>query len=167
MNKLKTFDSSYFIGNSHFDENGIQNYLVFQPMYRYFKVFSITQYIAEWKSKGSSNESTKVISTSDNSLNLTLSYYDAKIRVKFTGGCLKQPKISYTHGKVVNIYIVYELGASSSNVNDPTLKNCLFGAVTNNSEIVGTPLCLGNISKDWSADNMKKKKKKQISWICL
>ena len=25
------------------------------------------------------------------------------------------------------------------------------------SEIVATPLCLGNISKDWSADNMKKK----------
>ena len=24
------------------------------------------------------------------------------------------------------------------------------------SEIVGTPLCLGNISKDWSIDNMKK-----------
>ena len=82
------------------------------------------------KSKGLSNESIKAISTSDNSLNPTLSYYDTKIRVKFTGGCLKQPKISYTHGKVVNIYIVYELGASSSNVNDPTLKNCLFGAVT-------------------------------------
>ena len=29
-----------------------------------------------------------------------------------------------------NIYVVYELGASSSNINDPTLKNCLFGAVT-------------------------------------
>ena len=27
------------------------------------------------------------------------------------------------------------------------------------SEIVSTPLCLGNISKDWSTDNMKKKKK--------
>ena len=26
------------------------------------------------------------------------------------------------------------------------------------SEIVGSPLCLGNISKDWSTDNMKKKK---------
>ena len=25
-----------------------------------------------------------------------------------------------------------------------------------NSEIVATPICLGNISKDWSADNMKK-----------
>ena len=24
------------------------------------------------------------------------------------------------------------------------------------AEIVATPLCLGNISKDWSADNMKK-----------
>ena len=31
---------------------------------------------------------------------------------------------------IVNIYIVYELGASASNNNDPTLKNCLFGAVT-------------------------------------
>ena len=26
-----------------------------------------------------------------------------------------------------------------------------------NFEIVATPLCLGNISKDWSLDNMKKK----------
>ena len=30
----------------------------------------------------------------------------------------------------MNVYIVYELGASSSNVSYPTLKNCLFGAVT-------------------------------------
>ena len=29
LNKLKTFDSSYFIGKSHFDEDGTQNYLVF------------------------------------------------------------------------------------------------------------------------------------------
>ena len=28
------------------------------------------------------------------------------------------------------IYIAYELDASGSNINDPTLKNCLFGAVT-------------------------------------
>ena len=49
---------------------------------------------------------------------------------KFTGSCLKQPNIWYTHGTIVNIYIVYELGASGSNDNDSTLKNCLFGAVT-------------------------------------
>ena len=51
------------------------------------------------------------------------------MRVEFTGSCLKQPQISYTYKKVVNIYIVYELGASGSNNSDPTLKNCLFGAV--------------------------------------
>ena len=82
------------------------------------KIFSITQYleyVSEWKSKGLSNESIKAISTSDIRLNPTISYYGTKIRAKFTGGCLKQWKISYTHRKVVNIYIVYELGASSSN----------------------------------------------------
>ena len=31
---------------------------------------------------------------------------------------------------MANIYIVYELGASTSHTDDPTLKNCLFGAVT-------------------------------------
>ena len=37
----------------------------------------------------------------------------------------------------MNIYIVYELGASSSHISDPTLKNCLFGAValTKNADI--------------------------------
>ena len=35
------------------------------------------------------------------------------------------------HSKnVVNISIVYEVGASGSNNSDPTRKNCLFGAVT-------------------------------------
>ena len=87
-------------------------------------------YVSSWKSKGLSAESIKPPTTSDNSLTPALSYYGTKTRVKFTGSCLKQPKISYTHGKVVNIYIVYELGASSSHNNDPTLKNCLFSAVT-------------------------------------
>ena len=45
LDKLKTFDSSYFIVKSHFEEDCTQNHLVFQPMYRYFKVFSITQYV--------------------------------------------------------------------------------------------------------------------------
>ena len=40
LNKLKTFDSSYFIGKSHFEEDGVQNYLVFQPLNRYFKVIT-------------------------------------------------------------------------------------------------------------------------------
>ena len=89
-----------------------------------------TDYILSWKSEGLSAESIKPPTTPDNSLTPALSYYGTKTRVKFTGSCLKQSKISYTHGKVANIYIVYELGASSSHVYDPTLKNCLFGAVT-------------------------------------
>ena len=36
LNKLKTFDSGCFIGKSHFEEDGIQNYLVFQPLKKYF-----------------------------------------------------------------------------------------------------------------------------------
>ena len=130
LKKLKTFDSSYFIGKSHFEEDGTQNYLVFQPMYRYFKMITNTDYVSSWKSKGLSAETIKPPTTSDNSLTLAVSYYGTKVIVKFVGSCLKQPNISYTHGKVVNIYIVYELSPSSSHNNDPTPKNCLFGAVT-------------------------------------
>ena len=126
MNKLKTFDSGYFIGKSHFGEDGTQNYLVFQPIIRYFKIntiIDVADYVLSWKSKGLSAEVIKPPSTSDNSLTPTLSYYLAsKIRVKFTGSCLKQDEVTFNHGKGVNIYIVYELGASSSSVNDPTIK---------------------------------------------
>ena len=53
-----------------------------------------------------------------------------KIRVEFIGSCLKHSSPIFTHEKVVNIYIVYELAVSSSHISDPTLKNCLFGVVT-------------------------------------
>ena len=45
LNELKTFDSGYFIGKSHFEEDGTQNYLVFQPMSKYFKLMTSTLYI--------------------------------------------------------------------------------------------------------------------------
>ena len=35
------------------------------------------------------------------------------------------------------------------------------------SEIVATPLCLGNISKDWSLDNMKKKQGLMVMLLML
>ena len=87
-------------------------------------------YISSWKSKGLSAESIKPPTTSDNSLTPVLNYYGNKVRVKFTGSDLKQSKILYTHGNIVKIYTVYELGASCSNNSDPILKNCLYGAVT-------------------------------------
>ena len=137
-NKTKHFlndsDLSYYRGKQYFDEGtGKQNYLVFLPMGKYFELNSVVVIIdrvLSWQSKGISNESIKPPTTSNNSLNPRLSYNDTKIKVQFTGSYLKQPKFTFTHKKVVNIYIIYELGASSSNVNDPTIKNCLFGAVT-------------------------------------
>ena len=68
-------------------------------MYRYFKITTNTNYISSWKSKGLSIESIKPPITSDNSLTPVLNYYGTKVRVKFTGSCLKQSKISYNHGK--------------------------------------------------------------------
>ena len=137
-NKTKHFlndnDLSYYRGKQYFDErSGKQNYLVFLPMRKYFKLNSfvgVIDRVLSWQSKGTSNESIKPPTTPNNSLNPRLSYNDTKIKVQFTGSCLKQPRFTFTHKKVVNIYIVYELGGSSSNVNDPTIKNCLFGAVT-------------------------------------
>ena len=70
-------------------EGGSQAYLIFQPVYRYFKTVTNTDYISSWKSKGLSAECIKPPITSDNSLTPELSYYDYKIKVKFTGSCLK------------------------------------------------------------------------------
>ena len=60
-----------------------------------------------------------------------IDYCDSKVRVKFNKSCLKQSNnLTYDYGSIVNIYIVYELGAPSSNDSDPSLKNCLLVAVT-------------------------------------
>ena len=59
-----------------------------------------------------------------------LSYYGTKIRVEFNGSCLKQDKVTYNHGKIVNIYIAYEISKNYSISTYPTLESCLFGAVS-------------------------------------
>ena len=64
-------------------------------------------------------------------------FYGAKTRVKFSGGCLMQDKVTYIYGTIVNIYIVYEISKHYSISLYPTLENCLFGAVslTKNADI--------------------------------
>ena len=132
-NTLDDVTTSIFLnilGNTMFDgEDASQAYLIFQPVHKYIKIIVNTVYISESKSKLSA-ESIKAFPTSDNSLTPLIDYYSYKIRVKFNGSISRQPKVSYTHGKTVNIYIVYELTGSSSHSDDPTLKNLLFGAVT-------------------------------------
>ena len=101
-------------------------------MRKYFKLSSVAKVIdcvLSWQSKRISDKSIKPPTTSNNSLNPKLSYYGTKTRVQFIGSLLKQPNLTFTHKKVVNTYIAHELRASSSHINDPTIKNCLFGAV--------------------------------------
>ena len=98
LNNLKTFDFSYFNGKSHFEEDVSQNYLIFQPMYKYLKTSDNSDYILSWTSKGLSNESIKPPSAPNYFLNPTLNYLGLKIRIKFSGSCLKQGKVTYTHG---------------------------------------------------------------------
>ena len=92
-------------------------------MSKYFKlntIVGVIDRVLSWQYKGLSNESIKSPTTSNYSLNPRLGYYGTKIRVQFTGSCLKQPNHTFTHERIVNIYIVYELGASTSHSSDPT-----------------------------------------------
>ena len=90
LKKVKTFGSSYFSGKSHFEEDSTQNYLVFQPIYRYFKRAVNFDYILEWKSKGLSDESIKYPSAPYGFLNSSLNYLGTETRVRFSGSCLKR-----------------------------------------------------------------------------
>ena len=68
LKNLQTFDSLYFKGKRHFEEDGTQDYLVFQPMYRYFKRIagvSSDNYILLWKSKRLSDENITAPTTTD------------------------------------------------------------------------------------------------------
>ena len=102
MEKLKTFDSSYYIGKSHFEEDGGQNYLVFQPMYRYFKIITGVgngTYIYYWQTKRFSDETINSITASNYGATPFLDHYGTKTRLESKGSCLKQDKSTYTHGK--------------------------------------------------------------------
>ena len=83
----------------------MQNYLVFQPIQRYFKRTAGAgdgNYIYYWKSKGLPDERSNSIKTPDYGITPYLSYYDTnKVRVKFDGTCLKQDQGTLLHGGIV------------------------------------------------------------------
>ena len=78
---------SYLRGKNYFDEDGKQNYLVFLPIGRYFRLNDNTLYILLWKSKGLSTE---IIDTINTKFSPSIDYVGNKIRVKLTGSCLKK-----------------------------------------------------------------------------
>ena len=87
IKKLETFDSSYFRGKIHFEEDGVQNYLVFELIIRYFRING--KYILSRKSKGLSDETITPYATSDNSLTPMIDHCGTKIRLKLYKSCLK------------------------------------------------------------------------------
>ena len=97
-NKTKHFlndnDLTYYRGKQYFEEgSGKQNYLVFLPMGKYFKLNSVVGVIdsvLSLQSKRLSSKSIKPPTKSDNSLTPELNFYGTKTRVKFTRSCLKQ-----------------------------------------------------------------------------
>ena len=46
LNKLKTFDTSYYNGKSYFEESEKPNLLIFQPLSKYFKLIDNKKYIS-------------------------------------------------------------------------------------------------------------------------
>ena len=90
-------------------------------MYRYFRVVS-SDYILEWKSKGLSDKSIKSPSAAHHFLHPSLNYLGNKTRARLHESYLKQDKITYTHGKIVNTYIAYETNKKNNTSSDPTLK---------------------------------------------
>ena len=87
------FDSIYFRSKSHFEVGGMQSYLVFQPVYRYFKKIAESDNISVWKSKRLSDESVKPHAEFSNSLAPALYYISTESKAKIDGSCLKQKKL--------------------------------------------------------------------------
>ena len=56
-------------------------------------------------------------------------YQTKLLSLEFRGSCLKQDKITFNDGKIVNIYIGYELDKTYVKTH-PTLVNCLFRVVS-------------------------------------
>ena len=81
IKKIQAFDLSYFHDKNYFGKDDAQNYLVFQPINRYFKkIIGVGngEYIYFWKSKGLSDEKINSITASNYSITPSLDYLGAK-----------------------------------------------------------------------------------------
>ena len=89
-----------------------------------------------WKSSGLSDDVIKSPTINNNIPAPKREYINKKMFAKFNGSYLIKQNKSTFNRKIVNIYIIYDLDTNSNDF-DPTLQNCLFGAVklNKNSDI--------------------------------
>ena len=88
--------------------------------------------IHAWISTGIHNDSnnTDLFSVNNSNNNSpTLLNKNNRLGVTFNGNSMKQNKLGYAHGKIVNLYIVYELENSGIDSPDFAVQNGLFGAI--------------------------------------
>ena len=126
-------DASYFRGKNYFDDYCMQNYFVFQLVYKYLKrVIDSTDnnpvYVQHWQSKGMSDGKINSPGTSSSN-DMAPILEETKMRLKFTNDLLRQNKLTCNHGKIVNIYIVYEICSTFTSQSIFTPKKSLCGAV--------------------------------------
>ena len=84
---------------SHFEEDGTQDYLVLKSMYLKKILAFVMVVIFNFGNLKQSWWNIKRPNTSNHSIP-ELSYFGTKTRVKFNGICLKQYKVTFTHGTI-------------------------------------------------------------------
>ena len=90
LKKLKTFDSSLFIGQSYFNNDGAQLYLKFQPIYKTITTFpGLKNTMSEWESKGLSNEKFRPPYTVNKILSPKMLWDNSRLGLRFEGSSLK------------------------------------------------------------------------------
>ena len=131
IEKIQTYSSSLFIGESYFLNYGAQLYLILQTLSYTLKRVGNTEKIVSWKYKGFSGRKTYTPTTDDKSLSPSIKWYaNSSFCLVFKGSYLKQKNVTYTPPNRMNIFTVYELDTWSRYLNsDFTLKDCLFGGV--------------------------------------
>ena len=95
-------------------------------MYKYFII--VDNKISSWESKGLSNEKISFFPRLINNQPPSLAYDNASMKLTFNGEFLKHDKVTYNHGPIVNIYIVYKSTPFTTSTKSAALEICLSGA---------------------------------------
>ena len=74
--KLQTYDLSLVIGQSYFNNDESQSFLIFQPLYYNLKRLGNTEKFVSWKSKDLTDKKRTTPTTTDNSLSLSINWYE-------------------------------------------------------------------------------------------
>ena len=99
------FDSSDFIGQSYFNNDGAQLYLVLQLLYYTLKRLVDTEKAVWWKHKDLSTEKLTTPTTTDNSLSpLTKWIENSNFCLMFKGSFFKQKDATFTRPNIIFFY---------------------------------------------------------------